>query len=115
MAKELQVKKVLFTSFTIELLIEDNEAKIDWWCICAYASSDAGMRRVQWKVLTRRSIMWGKYWAIMGDLNDITSNGEKWEGKQRAEVRFQDFNSFINNDELVDIGFEGIPWTWSNN
>ena len=44
---ELQVKKVLFTSFTIELLIEDNEVKIDRWCICAYASSDVGVRREQ--------------------------------------------------------------------
>ena len=36
-------------------------------------------------------------------------------GIQRAEVRFQDFNSFINTNELVNIGFEGIPWTWCNN
>ena len=28
--KELKVKKVLFTSFTIELLIEDSESMIDW-------------------------------------------------------------------------------------
>ena len=52
--KELAVKKILFTSFTIELLIEDNEAKFDWWCIGTYASSDTRIRREQWKVLTRR-------------------------------------------------------------
>ena len=37
------------------------------------------------------------------------------EGIQRAKVRFQDLNSLINTNELVDIGFEGIPWTWCNN
>lgn len=113
--RELQVKRVLFTSFTIELLIEDNEAKIDWWCICTYASSSVGVRREQWKVVTRRSILWGKYWAIMGDLNDIISNNEKWGGTQRVKVRFQDFNSFINSNELVDVRYEGIPCIWSNN
>ena len=113
--RELQVNKVLFTSFTIELLIEDNEAKIDWWCICTYASSSVGVRREQWKVATRRSILWGKYWAIMGDLNDIISNNEKWGGTQRVKVRFQDFNSFINSNELVDVRYEGIPCIWSNN
>ncbi|XP_071939763.1 uncharacterized protein [Coffea arabica] len=51
----------------------------------------------------------------MGDLNDITSNREKWVGNLRAEVRCQDFNSFINNNELVDIGFEEVPWTWCHN
>ncbi|XP_071917167.1 uncharacterized protein [Coffea arabica] len=113
--QELRVKRVLLTSFTIELLIEDTEFGFDWWCICAYASSDAGIRKEQWNVIYRRSAMWGEHWAIMGDLNDITSNGEKWGGNLRAEVRFQDFNSFINNNELVDIGFEGVSWTWCNN
>ncbi|XP_071918889.1 uncharacterized protein [Coffea arabica] len=51
----------------------------------------------------------------MGDFNDITSNRKKWGGNLRAEVRFQDFNSLINNNELVDISFEGVPWTWCNN
>ena len=45
----------------------------------------------------------------MGDLNDIRSNGEKWGSKQRVELSFQDLNSFINSNELVDIGFDGVP------
>ena len=51
----------------------------------------------------------------MGDLNDITSNNEKWGGRHRADVSFQDFNSFIHSNKLLDIGFEGVPWTWCNN
>ena len=26
-----------------------------------------------------------------------------------------DFKEFIGTNELVDIGFKGNPWTWSNN
>ncbi|XP_027090153.2 uncharacterized protein [Coffea arabica] len=113
--QELRVKKVLFTSFTIELLIEDEETRVNWWCICVYASTDVGIRREQWEVVTRKSVLWGEYWAVIGDFNDITSNDEKWGGIKRAEIRFQDFTSFINKNELVDIGFEGVPWTWCNN
>ncbi|XP_027102977.1 uncharacterized protein [Coffea arabica] len=113
--KELQVKKVLFSSFTIELLIEDREVGGEWWCVCVYASADVRIRKEQWKVIARRSCLWGEAWAIMGDLNDITSNNEKWGGRHRAEVSFQEFNSFINSNELQDIGFEGVPWTWCNN
>ena len=43
--QELKVKKVLFTSFTIELLIDDSEIGAEWWCICAYVSADASIRR----------------------------------------------------------------------
>ncbi|XP_071905810.1 uncharacterized protein [Coffea arabica] len=113
--QELKVKKVLFTSFTIELLIDDSEIGAEWWCIYVYASADASIRREQWKVIARRRCIWGESWAIMGDLNDIRSNAEKWGGRQRADVSFQDFNSFINGNELVDISYERVPWTWCNN
>ncbi|XP_071915314.1 uncharacterized protein [Coffea arabica] len=32
-----------------------------------------------------------------------------------SEWRFQDFRSFMNDNELIDIVFEGKPWIWSNN
>ncbi|XP_027076017.1 uncharacterized protein [Coffea arabica] len=43
------------------------------------------------------------------------SNGEKWGGIQRPERSFKQFRDFISTNELIDIGFEGKPWTWSNN
>ena len=51
---------------------------------------------------------------LVGDFNDICSNGEKWGGRERSEGSFRDFNSFMSGNELVDIGYVGIPWTWSN-
>nr|XP_027120381.1 uncharacterized protein LOC113737334 [Coffea arabica] len=50
----------------------------------------------------------------MGDFNDICSNGEKWGGNERSEGSFRDFKGFISENELVDIGFVGVPWTWCN-
>ena len=43
--REFQVKKVLFTSFTIELLIVDKEADVECWCVCVYASANARIRK----------------------------------------------------------------------
>ncbi|XP_071902364.1 uncharacterized protein [Coffea arabica] len=62
-----------------------------------------------------RKQIWGDCWALIGDLNDITSNGEKWGGRARIEASFEKFNNFISRNSLVDIGFEGVPWTWCNN
>ncbi|XP_071932920.1 uncharacterized protein [Coffea arabica] len=50
----------------------------------------------------------------MGDMNDIVSNEKKWGGRKRADISFENFRDFINTNELVDIGYEGKPWTWSN-
>ncbi|XP_071933651.1 uncharacterized protein [Coffea arabica] len=67
-------------------IIEDREVGGEWWCVCVYTSADVRIRKEQWKVIARRSCLWGEAWAIMGDLNDITSNNEKWGGRHRAEV-----------------------------
>nr|XP_027062801.1 uncharacterized protein LOC113689183 [Coffea arabica] len=68
-----------------------------------------------WKVLTVRKQLWGDKWLLAGDFNDILSNEEKWEGRARDERSVKDFSSFIENNSLMDLGFTGNPWTWSNN
>ena len=65
-------------------------------------------------MITRRSQLWGEAWAIMGDMNDIVSNGEKWGGREQADISLKVFRDLINTNELMDIGYEGKPWTWSN-
>ena len=51
----------------------------------------------------------------MGDFNDIPSNDEKWGGRIRDDRSLPDFRNLINDNQLLDIGFEGKPWTWCNN
>ena len=38
-----------------------------------------------------------------------------WKGRIRDESSFNDFRGFINENELVDLGYVGTPWTWCNN
>ena len=52
---------------------------------------------------------------IAEDMNYIINNDEKWSGIRRPKSSFRKFRSFISVNELIDIGFEGIPWTWCNN
>ncbi|XP_071916215.1 uncharacterized protein [Coffea arabica] len=47
--------------------------------------------------------------------NDIASNKEKWGGRRREEWSFRDFKHFIADNDLIDVGFDGNPWTWCNN
>ncbi|XP_071926918.1 uncharacterized protein [Coffea arabica] len=57
---------------------------------------------------------WEEAWIIMGDFNDLRSNEKKWGGKDRAEGSFREFNRFIRANNLIDLGYQGVPWTWSN-
>ena len=113
-SNEVQVMDVVTTAFTVEVHIMESEANVDWWFIGIYASTDDQIRRNQWEVIERRKVLWGQRWLISGDFNDIASNDEKWGGRRREEGSFRDFRLFIHQNGLIDLGFEGKPWTWSN-
>ncbi|XP_071912221.1 uncharacterized protein [Coffea arabica] len=94
--------------------VVEKETNDDWWLVGIYASTEDRVRKHQWKTIEEKKREWGEKWAVMGDFNYICSNGEKWGGRERSEGSFRDFNNFISGNELVDIGFVGVSWTWSN-
>ncbi|XP_071902765.1 uncharacterized protein [Coffea arabica] len=110
----VQVKEVQHTDFTIEILIEDGEARLNWWLVSIYASCEKQVRKKQWDIVTERKKAWGDKVIIIGDFNDIKCKEEKWGGRDRDEWTFTDFREFIRRNTLVDIGYEGLPWTWRN-
>ncbi|XP_071906076.1 uncharacterized protein [Coffea arabica] len=113
--QEVNVIAVNKTVFTIEAHIVDRSKQIEWWLVGIYASCDAAVRKNQWQVLNARKWPWGQKWIVAGDFNDIVSNDEKWRGRRRDEWSFRDFKQFIDDNEPVDVGFDGNPWTWCNN
>ncbi|XP_071912416.1 uncharacterized protein [Coffea arabica] len=112
---DVKILQVQHTSFTVEAQIEDQESKCLWWMIGIYANCNDAIRKVQWTVVNRRRQLWGNKWLLVEDFNDITSNSEKRGGRCRAERSFNDFRDFISANQLVDLGYEGQPWTWCNN
>ena len=49
-------------------------------------------------------------WIIAGDLNNIESNEKKWGERDRPDSSFRDFKNFIKDNNLVDLGYEAMPW-----
>ncbi|XP_071939954.1 uncharacterized protein [Coffea arabica] len=102
------------TDWYILACITDKEVNSQWWLMCVHASTDSNIRKEQWKHIAEWKKGWGEEWVMVGDFNDLLSNGEKWGGRVRAESSFKDFYSFIRDNELLDIGYKGLPRTWSN-
>lgn len=53
-------------------------------------------------------------WFIGGDFNEVLNDGEKVGGNNRVPWQMTGFNSALMNCDLMDLGFEGYPFTWSN-
>ncbi|XP_070668773.1 uncharacterized protein [Malus domestica] len=51
---------------------------------------------------------------LMGDLNDVLSDSEKEGGNVRTVASIRTFRNFVAQAQLLDLGFEGYPYTWRN-
>lgn len=54
-------------------------------------------------------------WVALGDFNEMTSQTEKWEGRPISKTRTDLFNKTLSDCNLIDLGFHGPKFTWSNN
>ncbi|KAH7843145.1 hypothetical protein Vadar_013178 [Vaccinium darrowii] len=86
-----------------------------WRLINVYFSSRSEIRRAQWEVILYHKDRLGEDWLIWGDMNDITSVGEKRGGISPASWELKGFQEFINQCNLIDLGYTGFPFTWCNN
>jgi hypothetical protein len=51
---------------------------------------------------------------VIGDFNEIANSSEKVGGNPKSFQSMQNFNSFINQNHLLDLGYTGSPYTWMN-
>ncbi|XP_015950801.1 uncharacterized protein LOC107475656 [Arachis duranensis] len=50
----------------------------------------------------------------MRDFNAITAYHEREGGRSKSTSSIEGFNNFLNMGGMVDLGFEGCRFTWSN-
>lgn len=51
---------------------------------------------------------------LIGDFNDIRSMTKKFGGRDHSNSSIEDYRWFINDANLVYLGFDGPSFTWSN-
>lgn len=54
-------------------------------------------------------------WFMGGDFNEILMSTEKSGGDERSTGQMEAFSAALADVGLADLGFEGYPYTWSNN
>jgi len=53
-------------------------------------------------------------WLCIGDFNAITAQHDKLGGRPFPMFSRNTFSSFMNQFGMIDLGFSGNPYTWSN-
>lgn len=80
-----------------------------------YGEPDSRHRHITWNLLRTLHGVDQRGWFVGGDFNEILHNGEKKGGQIRSSAQMAAFNTAILDCGLMDMGFEGRKFTWSNN
>ncbi|CAL1361398.1 unnamed protein product [Linum trigynum] len=87
---------------------------ISFFCTFVHAPTTSVERRQLWDRLTALRAIQGERWLVVGDLNVAISAFEK---QGRCPLRNENvvpFKYFMARNALVDLGFSGQVFTWSN-
>ncbi|KAH7841280.1 hypothetical protein Vadar_027865 [Vaccinium darrowii] len=101
-------------SWFIDVQVNEEDGS-NWRLINVYFSSRMEIRRAQWEMFLQHKDCLGEDWLLWGDMNDITSVEEKRGGISPAPWELKGFQNFINQCNLIDLGYSGFPFTWCNN
>ncbi|XP_026411077.1 uncharacterized protein LOC113306345 [Papaver somniferum] len=94
--------------------ISANGRSGDWDLLCVYGPPEKHLRSRFWSNLSHYAAQIPNPWCIMGDLNVIQSMRENKGGNQTRNAANGDFKNFIQDMGLIDMGFTGPTFTWSN-
>jgi exonuclease III len=88
-----------------------------WRMTGVYGESQGDRKHETWRMMRalKQQHQDGRPWLCLGDFNEILSNSEKQGGVPQPLVCMDNFKDALHACDLVDIGFEGDPFTWRNN
>lgn len=81
--------------------------------IAIYATPTSN-RKLLWQKLLDLSESVNLPWLLIRDFNEISKPQEKFGGRPPDNSRMQLFIYFLNRANLIDIGFIGPRFTWTN-
>lgn len=102
------------TSQGIHVKIKVCPFNFSWFFIIVYASPDLQKCTMLWRNLIDWSRSCNAEWLVAGDSNEVLYANEKLGGTTINRTRVKLFWNCLQNSRLVDLGFKGQKFTWTN-
>ena len=79
-----------------------------------YASPIYTKRQVLWENLSKTADLHNKPWIVAGDFNEPLADEDKFGGRPVSINRSLLFKECLDKCNMVDMGFNGSKFTWTN-
>ncbi|XP_059443283.1 uncharacterized protein LOC132175345 [Corylus avellana] len=110
----IEIEPVRLDRSCISCLVFSDPSHCPWLFSFIYAPHIAERQLVFWSELTNLGNSFGGAWLLLGDFNSVLSPSEKSGGRGFGSSSQNDFLDFVQSNALIDLGFVGNKFTWSN-
>lgn len=111
---EAEVFVLSTTEQEIHASVKVCNSNTTWLISSIYASPHLVERRILWSNLSKVAELHSLPQLLLGDFNKMLSGEDKFGGRSLNLNRAIEFNKCIDSCNLLDLGFFGPKFTWSN-
>ncbi|XP_059428667.1 uncharacterized protein LOC132162445 [Corylus avellana] len=103
-----------YSRWHINAKVCPSSADSPWKFTGFYGHLDPSKRVESWSLLRYIARMEPGPWMCIGDFNEIICLDEKFGGSGRQRSLMEAFQRVLEDCELLDLGYRGPKYTWSN-
>lgn len=111
--EKMEVDVKIFSSQHVDVWVINQDSSL-WRFTGVYGFSDSASRHHTFGLLKRLSGLFSLPWLMGDDFNEVMYAFEKDGGSDRRFVSMARFRQVVDNCGLIDLGFQGEPFTWKN-
>ncbi|XP_012851712.1 PREDICTED: uncharacterized protein LOC105971405 [Erythranthe guttata] len=113
--KDIDVRLISYSNNHIDAEVYERNHNSKWRVTGFYGYPEYDRKYLSWELIRNLRDHRTMPWLLGGDFNEILSNSEKTGGNARLPASIRAFRNTLEDCSLSDLGFEGSPFTWSNN
>lgn len=110
----MEVTQLANTEQEIHMLVKVRTSNLSWFLIAIYASPRHVERQVLWSNLMKVAELHNMPWVMAGDFNEPLVEDDKFGGREISVNRSLLFKECLDKYSMIDIGFLGPRFTWTN-
>ena len=113
-SNQVEVTFLASTEQEIYTTIKVKNSDYCWLFTAIYASPRSAERHVLWNNLNKVAYMHNMPWVLAGDFNEPLQEDDKFGGRAVSVNRSLLFKECLDKCSMIDIGFSGPRFTWTN-
>lgn len=110
----MHITQLVLSKQEIHVLVKVTSSNFEFICTGIYASPRFHKRCILWNNLKNVANLHNKPWAIAEDFNEVLVEEDKYRGRMISTNRSLLFKECLDTCNMVDLGFNGPRFTWTN-